>query len=130
MTTTERMRLHNPHQPTGQWIRKDKRLAIYLRDGFACLVCGTDLHGADPFDVTLDHIKPQSTGGDNEAHNLFTCCRSCNSARGSKPLARFAPPAALLRIRRCVRRSLTRFRVLAKAIMAGKVGMEEALWKK
>lgn len=126
MTVTQRKRLSSPHQPVGRWIRVDKRLAIYLRDGFTCLVCGTDLHGADAAVVTLDHVKPQSKGGSNAETNLFTCCRSCNSARGAKPLAKFAPPASVIRIARNRRRSLRRFRILAKAILAGELDYDSA----
>jgi hypothetical protein len=34
MTTTARKKARSKHQPTGSWIRPDKRLAIYLRDRF------------------------------------------------------------------------------------------------
>ena len=61
MTKTKRTR--SQHQATGQWIRADKRLAIYLRDRFTCLYCCRDLHDADPADVTLDHLRCQSDGG-------------------------------------------------------------------
>ena len=39
-----------------KWIRKDKRLAIYLRDGFMCCYCGKDLHHAKPEEMGLDHL--------------------------------------------------------------------------
>jgi len=32
-------------RPTGQWIRTDLRLAIYLRDEMRCVYCGRPLHG-------------------------------------------------------------------------------------
>lgn len=71
MTHAKRKKRHTAHQPTGQWIRSEKRLAIYLRDGFHCLACFRDLHGADPSDITLDHVVPCSKGGSNKASNLF-----------------------------------------------------------
>ncbi len=55
--STAAERAHSRHQPTGCWCRQDKRLAIYLRDGFRCLYCLADLHGADPTDITLDHVE-------------------------------------------------------------------------
>lgn len=73
MTNVKRKKSRTPRQPTGQWIRSEKRLAIYL-------------HDAAPADITLDHVVPRSRGGSNEASNLFTACRSCNSARGAGPL--------------------------------------------
>lgn len=108
------------HQPVGRWIRPDKRLAIYLRDHFVCGICGDDLHDAPPADVTLDHVVPRSRGGSNHESNLYTCCRSCNSARGEQRLAAVADAEAIKRIRRVRRRSLTRYRKLAKAILEGR----------
>lgn len=118
MNVTERKRKHSPHQPVGRWIRVDKRLAIYLRDGFTCLLCGKYLHGADPRDVTLDHVKARIAGGTNVERNLFTCCRSCNSARQHKRLCAFASPTALKIIRRNVRRDLKRYLALARELIA------------
>lgn len=54
------------------------RLAIYERDGHACLECGT----AD--DLTLDHIFPFSKGGEDTFDNLRTLCRPCNSSKGAR----------------------------------------------
>jgi len=127
MTPTERKRANSPHQPVGRWIRPDKRLAIYLRDRFTCLCCGRDLHGADPRDVTLDHIVAKVDGGGNGEGNLYTCCRACNCSRQDKPLSRFASPEALKHIRRNVRRSLRSYRRLAKAILADEAGLNEAV---
>jgi 5-methylcytosine-specific restriction endonuclease McrA len=64
------------------WIRKEKRLAIYLRDGLACCYCGGAVE--DGAKLTLDHIKCHDHGGSNDATNLVTCCHSCNSARGAR----------------------------------------------
>lgn len=59
---------------------------IKERDGFACVYCrateassGAHLH--------LDHLTPHVDGGLDVASNLVVACRSCNSARGCKPLA-------------------------------------------
>lgn len=88
MTVTERKRRRSPHQPVGRWIRPKKRLEIYWRDNWTCLICGRDLAGAPARDVTLDHLVPRSLNGKNSAFNIFTACRSCNSRRGSAPLLR------------------------------------------
>ena len=66
------------------WIRQEKRLAIYLRDGLACGYCGHAVE--DGACLTLDHIVPVSRGGKNEATNLVTCCGRCNSSRGNRSL--------------------------------------------
>lgn len=122
-------RAKSPSQPTGQWIRSEKRLAINLRDRMTCLVCLKDLSDAAPMDVTLDHIKPKADGGNNHENNLYTCCRTCNCSRQDKPLSRFASPEALKHIRRNAKRSLKPYLVLAKAYFANEVGREDLIAK-
>ena len=70
------------------WIRKSKRLAIYLRDGLACCWCGRTIE--DSIILTLDHAIPRSRGGSNEPRNLFTACIGCNGRRKHFSLAMFA----------------------------------------
>ena len=115
MAATERKRKCSPHQPTGQWIRREKRLAIYIRDGFRCQYCGRDLRRAAPADVTLDHLTPASRGGSNDATNLITTCRHCNCARQDRPWRRYATGGAVERIQRMRRRALNM--ALAKDIV-------------
>jgi 5-methylcytosine-specific restriction endonuclease McrA len=115
------------HQATGQWIRSEKRLAIYLRDRFTCIYCLADLHDAKPMDITLDHIIPKSDGGSNSETNLVTACRACNCSRQDKPLSRFAGPETRKHIRRNLARSLKPYVVLAKALQSGETGFEEML---
>ena len=124
-TATKKAR--NNHQPTGCWCRPEKRLAIYLRDRITCLYCLADLHGADPRDITLDHLVPVSDGGSNDGGNLVTACRSCNCSRQDQPLARFAGPETRKHIRRNTRRSLAPYRRLAKAILAGEIEYDRDL---
>jgi len=103
----------------GVCIRRDLRLAIYLRDRFACLYCLRDLHDADPTDITLDHVQANADGGSNEPSNLITACRSCNCSRQDQPLSRFAGPETRAHVRRNTRRAIGPCRKLAKAILAG-----------
>jgi 5-methylcytosine-specific restriction endonuclease McrA len=103
----------------GVVLRKDLRLAIYLRDHFTCLCCLRDLTDAAPADLTLDHVTPASDGGSNDASNLYLCCRHCNCSRQDKPLSRAAGLEAVKHIRRNCRRSIRKYRTLAKAIIAG-----------
>lgn len=103
----------------GVCIRKDLRLAIYLRDAFRCLYCCKDLHGVDPTDITLDHVKCDSDGGSNDPSNLITSCRHCNCSRQDKPLARFAGPETRADIRRNTKRKIAQYRTMAKALIAG-----------
>ena len=74
------------------WIRQEKRLAIYLRDGLSCAYCGASVE--DGTQMTLDHVKPDSKGGSNDVTNLVTCCSRCNSARGNRSVASFARSVA------------------------------------
>ena len=103
----------------GVCIRKDLRLAIYLRDSFRCVYCCQDLHGAHPTDITLDHVKAQADGGGNLASNLVTACRSCNCSRQDKPVSKFAGPETRKDIKRLTSRKITAYRTLAKAIILG-----------
>jgi hypothetical protein len=95
-----------------RWCAKDKRIAIYIRDQFTCLYCGTDLRDADPKDITLDHLEPRMMDSDNrprvkttqdgrpinDVTNLVTACRACNCSRGCRPWREFAPGGAQIRI--------------------------------
>ena len=113
-------------RPKGQWIRSDSRLAIYLRDEFRCVYCGCDLHGADVQGITLDHVHPWSKGGENEPTNLVTACRHCNCSRGAKSLPQYADDHTRKAVKRQTRRSMTKFRSLAKSIINGEC-VEETL---
>ena len=107
------------------WIARPLRLALYLRDGFACQYCGRDLHAAPPREVTLDHLVPQCRGGTHEPSNLVTACLACNSRRQHQPWFRYAPEGAVLRIRRA-RRRVPNVK-LARALIRGEVSRGEAL---
>jgi hypothetical protein len=62
-----------------KWCRPATRLALYHRDGFTCVYCGS---GADEGAMlTLDHLLACELGGSNEPTNLVTACLGCNSAK-------------------------------------------------
>lgn len=117
---SEGKRRQGANQPQGRWIRSEKRLALYIRDGFACVYCGLDLRGAAPADVTLDHLLPRSAGGKNDATNLVTACKRCNSSRGDQPWVDYATGGARDRIEQLRHRVLNI--PLAKALIAGTAG--------
>ena len=108
------------------WIRQEKRLAIYMRDGMACAYCGASVESGAT--LSLDHLTPHSKGGSNSATNLVTCCTRCNSARQARPVASFAAGVAeylnittaeiVRHVTNCRRRSLKKYRKEAKTLIA------------
>lgn len=116
------MGLYTKNRPgrTSKWIRRARRLAIYIRDGFGCLYCGADLREAEPSGIHLDHLTPRVRGGSHKSTNLATACAGCNLARGDRPWREFAAetsPDAIARILRHRRRRLNLS--LARAILRG-----------
>ena len=75
-----------------KWITRERRLAIYLRDGLACVYCGATVE--DGATLSLDHLTPHSHGGTNVSSNLVTACRICNSARSDRSVEEFAASIA------------------------------------
>ena len=98
------------------WIRQEKRLACYLRDGLACCYCGHSVESGAA--LTLDHVIPHSKGGSNHQSNLVTACQRCNSSRGNRSINKFAAvvaaylnhdavPAEIAKhVRACTRRAI------------------------
>ncbi len=56
---------------------------IKARDGHQCVYCGSTE------ELTIDHVRPRSKGGDTSASNCVTACRTCNSRKGSMRLEEF-----------------------------------------
>ena len=92
---TKRVRKPTARQAKWQgskWITKVRRLAIYVRDGLACVYCGASVE--DGAQLSLDHLKCDVKGGGNESTNLVTCCSRCNSSRGARSVAAFCRAVA------------------------------------
>jgi 5-methylcytosine-specific restriction endonuclease McrA len=104
------------------WISKTRRLSLYLRDGFQCQYCGSDLRRVAPADITLDHLVCQCEGGSDHDSNLVVACRSCNSARGNKPWREYATGGAVERIEKQRRRGMVGYTAMARAILRGETG--------
>jgi 5-methylcytosine-specific restriction endonuclease McrA len=64
------------------------RYAVFVRDAWACVYCGGAAE--DGAILTLDHVRPQATGGTHTAGNLVTCCGDCNSYKRDMSLAGWA----------------------------------------
>ena len=119
------------------WIRKEKRLAIYMRDGMACAYCGRTVE--DGVQLSLDHITPYSHGGSNSEKNLITCCAHCNSVRQDRPIEKWSqdvaaymnisPADVLNYIKKQTAQKLAPFKKEAKALMARRASWAECLKK-
>ena len=59
--------------------RKISRRALFARDGWRCVYCGT-ASGR----LTLDHVVPRSRGGTSVWENVVTSCAPCNLRKGNR----------------------------------------------
>jgi 5-methylcytosine-specific restriction endonuclease McrA len=62
--------------------RKISRRALFARDNWRCVYCGTA--GGR---LTLDHVVPRSRGGGSTWENVVTSCAPCNLRKGNRTLA-------------------------------------------
>src|SRR5438132_744502 len=60
--------------------RKISRRALFARDGWRCVYCGSGGR------LTLDHVVPRSRGGDSVWENVVTSCAPCNLRKGNRLL--------------------------------------------
>lgn len=63
---------------------KHTRMAILIRDEYACQKCGLEDKSAKNLEV--HHIKPSTYGGSNEHDNLITLCGLCHKYAPNDPL--------------------------------------------
>ena len=89
---TDRHSKSNGQGQGQKWIRNERRVGCYLRDGLACCYCGAGIE--DGTKLTLDHLTPHSHGGSNANDNIVTACIKCNSARGNRDWREFAATVA------------------------------------
>jgi 5-methylcytosine-specific restriction endonuclease McrA len=59
--------------------RKISRRALFARDNWRCVYCGTTSGR-----MTLDHVVPRSRGGDSVWENVVTSCAPCNLRKGNR----------------------------------------------
>ena len=68
---------------------KFSRSNVYLRDMYRCQYCSNIFETKN---LTLDHVKPKSKGGQTNWENIVTCCKTCNTNKGSTTLEPITPP--------------------------------------
>lgn len=56
------------------------RFEVLKRDNFTCQYCGRH---APNVELEVDHVIPQSQGGENTKENLVTACTDCNQGKSS-----------------------------------------------
>jgi len=67
-------------------LQKKERIPLNLRrrvierDGLYCVYCDDDLRDAE---IHMDHVIPESKGGETSYNNLQVTCRKCNLAKGT-----------------------------------------------
>lgn len=71
-----------PKRPRLTYFKKpipaELRWAVWERDNFTCVQCGTRQN------LSIDHIIPESKGGPMTLDNLQTLCSPCNRRKGAK----------------------------------------------
>ena len=62
------------------YTNKGRKKHVISRDRAACLVCNADEE--DGVNLTMQHVRPFSKGGETTSQNLVTLCESCNQKYG------------------------------------------------
>lgn len=63
-----------------QHIPLNLRRSVIERDGLHCVYCDEDLSDQE---IHMDHVIPESKGGQTTYSNLQVTCRKCNLAKGT-----------------------------------------------
>ena len=86
---------YNDGVPAPRPLSNSLRFAIFSRDGFRCVYCGSEEK------LQIDHLQPISAGGRRtDPQNMVTACRECNLGKGDNEL----PPDLLIEIQNRISR--------------------------
>lgn len=64
-----------------RYVSCTKRIQVFCRDGFRCVLCGRSPANDPEVVLQIDHIIPFSKGGTAEPENLQTLCKECNRGK-------------------------------------------------
>lgn len=73
--------LHNLITMTSPEAKRLWRRAIKEHFDCKCVYCGESY---ELNELTLDHVRPRTYGGQDLTNNLVPSCRKCNQAKGSQ----------------------------------------------
>lgn len=93
----------------GSSISPQLRTRILERNGYTCQACGAGSADTDPFNPSrkvrlhVDHIIPDSQGGETSEENLRVLCSACNQGRSNIQVPSETALNLLARLRRTSR---------------------------
>ncbi|MBT4768068.1 MAG: HNH endonuclease [Phycisphaerae bacterium] len=117
------IRVHRCIRTPDHHVRLNRR-NLYARDGNKCQYCGQRFPTSE---LSIDHVMPQSRGGENSWANLVCACVRCNTRKGNKTPreARMDLIRTPRQPRKCPDRSI---RLRRRHYEAWKVFLNEAYW--
>jgi hypothetical protein len=71
----------NPGNTRHDYVPPLNNQTLFRRDGYLCLYCAQRFASSD---LSRDHIRPFSQGGQDRWSNVATACRRCNNAKASR----------------------------------------------
>ena len=64
---------------------------VFKRDNYTCVYCGYDC-SKDKRVLSLDHVLPQSKGGEDSFENCVTACKGCNWEKDDLTIEEWGKP--------------------------------------
>jgi 5-methylcytosine-specific restriction endonuclease McrA len=71
----------NPGNTRHDYVPPLNNQTLFRRDGYLCMYCAQRFTAAE---LSRDHIRPFSQGGQDTWNNVVTACRRCNNAKASR----------------------------------------------
>lgn len=105
--TAARVARHRDEKRNGDvtqncYISNALRREVFERDNFQCRYCGRAYGEMLPHETeqdsifTVDHVTPESRGGDTTVDNLVACCKPCNCKKAGR-----TPQEAGMTLQKC-----------------------------